>query len=274
MSAEPLEIDDLQGLAEAGWALAEQHCGPCRTYHRLWGLLRAAGVAGGLKSDAPVLTPLLAGLLQDGSRVLLAGAADPGQLELVLAAAHGRPVEVTVLDFCATPLELFRRLRVPANLSLSVRQGDLLQLDEVSAYDLILSHGMLPFVPAEARAGLLRRLQRALRPGGRLVAALRTEPPLEPEQMPAMRDGWLARARARLASFPLPGPPEEVDALLRAYAADRLLRRAWTDDPEQIERELREAGLVVEQRLLGGQGSTVELAGGAHVRQGHVFVCR
>ena len=269
-----LDIRDHAALAAEGWRLGGQLCGACRTYHRLWGTLRLAGIVNGMRADTEVLTPLLAELLTDGAQVLLAGAADPGQLELLIDAAAGRRLKVTVADLCPTPLALFRRLDLPPSVELRTAELDLTRLEDVAAYDLILSHGMLPFVGAQGQARLLQRLRRALKPEGRLIVILRTSPPTPPGQEHALQAAWLRRARALLAQTPLPAPEAEMEPLLRAFAVERLSRAAPTDDPAELERGLVDGGVEVERRIRSGQSTTLEIAGRLHARQGHVFVCR
>ncbi len=271
-----IDPHDQAGSALALWWLADQFCGACRTFHKLRGVQLAAGVVGGVPLDAPVLQPLLAELLPDGAEVLIGGIADPGQVAILLDAAGGRALHITALDLCETPLELCRQLDLPPNASLETRRLDLEALEDEAAYDLVLSHNLLPFLDAAARTRVLERLHRSLKPGGRLVVVLRTGPVLAAAEAPHLRDAWLARARRLIAeaALPLPGPPGELDALLEQLAAERLEHAPWTADPDEVERGLREAGLMVERRLPSRLGPAMPMPGGAHVRQSWIFVCR
>jgi len=109
-------------------------------------------------------------------------------------------------------------------------------------FDVVLVHGTLNFIAADRHAEVLRRLQRAMRPGGRLMLLFNTSRPLAadqagnnhveyadfvlnelkrlgialPDQESAMRERLVARARQRAlrdAQFSAPG---DVEALVKS----------------------------------------------------------
>ena len=266
-----LRVDDLDALAREGWRLGGRHCG-CNGYHQLWGLLRQAGVVGGTRLDEPVLTPLLRERLADGMRVLVAGAADPAQLGLLARAGDGKRLLVTVADRCAAPLALIARLEPIAGLAIETHQGDLAALDRTEAWDLILSHSMLPFVAPDARRTVLRELRAALRPGGVLVLVVRTAPGVSAAELAGHDAAWLTHARRRLSRVPLPGPAEAVDALLRKHAVDRRARVASSPTREAVEALLGDSDYRLTQVLPGPESTALELDGRRVAARSYVFV--
>ena len=266
-----IRLDDADAMTREGWRLGARHC-TCGGYHQLWGLLRQAGVVGGTQLDAPILSPLLGNLLVDGGEVLIAGAADGAQLELLAWAANGRRLQVTVADRCAAPLELIGRLAPLPGISVETLQVDLAALERTGAWELVLSHSMLPFVPPEARPALLRSLHVALRPQGRLVLVVRTSAGLSADELAQHDAAWLARARDRLSGVPLPGPREAVELLLQRHAQERRARAAALPSADAVEVLLREAGFHIEQAIAGEESTTLELAGRRRAARSYVFV--
>ena len=266
-----IRLDDLDAQAREGWRLGALHC-TCDGYHQLWSLLRQAGVVGGTRLDAPILSPLLGELLADGADVLIAGAADGAQLELLAAAAAGRRLRVTVADRCAAPLQLITQLAPLPGVSVETLQADLSWIRRTGAWDLILSHSMLPFVAPEARPGLLRSLHAALRPQGRLVLVVRTSAGLSSEALAQHDAAWLAHARDRLSAVPLPGAPADVEARLQRYVHARRARSAALPTPEAAEALLRDAGFWIEQAIAGEESTALELDGRRRAARSYVFV--
>ncbi|MES2722359.1 MAG: class I SAM-dependent methyltransferase [Pseudomonadota bacterium] len=220
--------DDLPGLAQAAWRHGARHCVACGGYHRVWGVLRAAGLNGGLASDEPILAPRIAAALAPGARVLVAGAADPALLDLVVRTAAGMPLAITVADLCRTPLEVIGQLPPYTGVVVETEQVDLTQLDHLGRWDLILSHLMLAHVPPESRIEVLNRLRRALAPRGRLVLVARTVRDEVKAEAAGDQAAWTARTLARLTAAGIlpPGAPGEFQALLERYAAHRT-KRLW-----------------------------------------------
>ncbi|MDO8801741.1 bifunctional 2-polyprenyl-6-hydroxyphenol methylase/3-demethylubiquinol 3-O-methyltransferase UbiG [Phenylobacterium sp.] len=239
----PLAPDDLPGLAQAAWRHGARHCVACGGYHRVWGTLRAAGLNGGLASDGPDLEPRIAAALAPGAKVLVAGAADPALLDLVVRTAAGIPLEITVADVCRTPLEVIGELRPYARMSVRTEQIDLTRLDRAGRWDLILSHLMIAHVPPGDRIEVLTRLRRALTPKGRLILVARTISGAAREDAPGDEDAWVNRTQAQLAASGLPGlgAPGEFEGLLRSYAAHRT-ERLWDLATPQAIADLLAAG--------------------------------
>lgn len=168
--------ENLAQLARSQYALAQQHCVQCRTYHAIWPCLRIAGAVGGVEADEPFLQPILKELLQAGrSEVLLAGSADSGVTAMVHRAMNplSHHVRLTVLDRCMTPLMACQSYALTHGLDLSIFQADLLNVELPSKYDLIVGHSVLPFIPTDDRRALLATLTNNLKPNGRVVLTVR-----------------------------------------------------------------------------------------------------
>ncbi len=200
----------LRVAAPLAWRLSAEHCQGCRAYHGLWPWLRLAGLKQGLQRDRALLLPLLSDLLGSGRRrLLVAGAADSGLADLAFDAAAGRPLELTVLDRCETPLALSRHLAARYGLPLQSQVADLLALDHPASADIILAHSVLAHLPAARQGNVLERLGQALAPQGRLVLVFRLAGRRDGEDDLAAR---LAAGLARQGMTP-PDDPAFADCL-------------------------------------------------------------
>ena len=158
--------------------MAGRFCGSCRNLHALWPYIRLSRSSTGLERSGSVLEAALRAFITQGLRkILIAGAADTGLLSLVLRAADDFDVDVTVIDVCASPLELCRRLAGQWSIPVRTVKQDLANLDERQEFDLVLVHGTLHFIAGEKRLNVLARIHRALRPNGRLVLLFNTSRP-------------------------------------------------------------------------------------------------
>lgn len=270
----PLDINDLDGQAYEIWRLANQLCGDCGTYHKLRGvLLKAAGIHGG-KYDTETLEPFFRRLAFPGARILIAGSADAGLLRTVLDCVEARPLAITILDLCPTPLALIDGLQPIPDVSISTQVADLTQPLEIGGFDLIVSHSMLPFVPWEARGLVLDSLRSALAPGGRLVVSASVGNGLTADNRRTARQAWLGKVLKAVDDLPemvtLLG--EAKQELLRDYAE----RFRYTDDAfntvDQIVSLLEAHGLEIDEQGYGPDRPAVGVA--TPGRRSAIFVAR
>ena len=172
------DIERLGDIAAEAYEIAGRLCGSCRNLHALWPYIRLSRSTTGLEQSGSDLETALRSFIGEGLRkILIAGAADTGLLSLVLRAADNFDVDITVLDVCAAPLELCRRLAGQCSIPVRTVKQDLADLDEEQTFDLVLVHGTLHFIAAEKRLNVLVRVHRALRPNGRLVLLFNTSRP-------------------------------------------------------------------------------------------------
>lgn len=272
----PLSPDDLPGLALAAWRHGERHCVDCGGYHQIWGVLRAAGLHGGLGADEPDLAPRLAAALSPGARVLIAGSADPGILDLVVRTAAGTPLEILVADICATPLAVIGELQPYAGMTVRTAQIDLTELDHVGCWDVIVSHSMLPHVPTELRIEVLKRLHRAMAPGGRLVFVARTFQALVQGSAAEETAALAQQALSRVVSsgIPLPASLAEIEALIHRRS-DRRIGRLWDlATPEEIADLLTLGGFEVIECAKLVERTHETAVGQARAKGSYLFVAR
>lgn len=250
---EPLEIS-----APLAQAQADRLCpddageGGCKAYHGLWQWLRLLEVFRTVRSDRDFLVGATARFARGMARlrVLVVGAADYGVLAHVnagLRLAGGRP-QITVMDRCATPLWLNRWYADREGLELVCVQHDALTFDAPGAFDLVVAHSFLSFVPESARPTLLARWAGMLSAGGVLLLSQVVRPDHPPGEVafaPAEVGAFRERVEAAAARY---GSPERLPPDLgeRAACFARGKRTFNVGDPDAVVRYLRDAGLEPE----------------------------
>jgi SAM-dependent methyltransferase len=246
MPDQPDYHEDVQSLAAAAFGLAERHCGACRPMHSLWPYLRLARASTGAEGARSHLEPVLRDAFASGhNRILIAGSCDTGVLALTARAGAGHDLAITVLDACATPLELCARFAAACSLPLATMQVDLQELDVAGGFDLVLVHGTLHFVPPSRQQDVVARLARALRPGGLLVLLYNTSQRLAGELSRESREGYSSMVMDELERLgvPLPESADAFRARLDAHARNREDREGAIADQNHMRGLLKSAGL-------------------------------
>jgi SAM-dependent methyltransferase len=252
MPDQPDYHEDIRSLAAAAFGLAERHCGACRPMHSLWPYLRLARASTGAEGAKSHLEPVLQHAFASGRRkVLIAGSCDTGVLALTARAGAVHDLAITVLDACATPLELCSQFAAAWSLPIATMQVDLQGLDVADAFDLVLVHGTLHFVPPACQPDVVGRLARALRPRGLLVLLYNTSQRLAGELSRESRQGYSVMVMEELArlAIPLPESAEEFRARLDAHAKTREQREGAFAEPNHVHALLNEAGLAIESEV-------------------------
>lgn len=258
-------VEPLEEAASIQWDIAQRVCvDACRWYHGPRLYLRAAGVVDGVTPDSAFLVEALTTLAREGvgPRVLISAAADFGTLAHVVAAysSAGRPLEVLVVDRCATPLFMNewygRRMSVPV---VSV-QSDILAFERPQAFDLICTHSFMGRFDLERRQHVVRRWHDLLAPGGAVVTAHRLR-----RSLPA--------AETKLAPADAAVLHERLRRALDKPSIDPAALRRWTE--EFVSRKTTHpVASAVDDRVLFEQGGfdpvsltvkTVERLGCANV---------
>ncbi|WP_340644187.1 class I SAM-dependent methyltransferase [Phenylobacterium sp.] len=271
-----LSPDDLVGLAQAAWRHGERHCVDCGGYHQAWGILRAAGLHGGLGADETDLAPRLAAALSPGARVLVAGSADPGILDFVVRTAAGTPLDILVADLCATPLSVIGDLKPYPGMTVRTQQVDLAELDHLDSWDVIVSHSMLPHVPAELRIEVLKRLRRALAPRGRLVFVARTFQAAVRDSAAEEKAAWAQQTFSRVASsgIPMPASLAEIEALIHRYSVKRRAPPWDLATPEAIADLLTLGDFEVMEIVKMADRTHETAVGQARAKESYLFIAR
>lgn len=272
-----LDINNLDGQAHEIWRLAEQLCSDhCRPYHQLRGvLMNTSGVRGG-RYDADTLEPVIRDLAVAGSRILIAGSADAGLLRTVLHGASARPLSITIVDLCPTPLALIDALQALPGVLITTRTADLTQPlpADLGQFDLIFSHSMLPFVPPPLRALVLASLKGALAQGGRLILSVIMGRKMTGEERIEARQNWFDTALEAVSIDPdmnaLAGDAKAQ--LLRDYANRFRYMEDTFGSPEEIAGLLEACDFEIEQRLYGRDIQMVSAA--TQGRHSAIFLAR
>ena len=242
------DIERLGEIAAEAYAVAGRFCGSCRNLHALWPYIRLSRSSTGLERSGSVLETALRAFITEGLRkILIAGAADTGLLSLVLRAADDFDVDVTVLDVCASPLELCRRLAGQWSIPVRTVKQDLADLDERQAFDLVLVHGTLHFIAGEKRLNVLARIHRGLRPNGRLVLLFNTSRPSTIRKDDKLHVDYaeLVVKELRRLAIPLPDSEFEFIRRLSDHSRQRQEREGAFANPGDAERLLETAGFEI-----------------------------
>jgi hypothetical protein len=258
--------DDPRGHAARGVEVARALCACDYPYHVLWPILRAAGITGSLRyQEDEVLAPVLGPLMENGTRILIAGSADTGTLCVAGRIAGSRRPQFTVLDRCAAPLKLIDEFAAERNLDCATLRVDLLELAEAARWDVVLVNYTLQYVAAAERPLVLKHLASALAPGGTLICVAKTGTRLSPSEAAASQAAWLDRARRkfRAASLGLAIAPSAVDELLRVAAAGRTARRLVLPTGAELAQGLLDAGLLLARQDMSPRKRLLEAEGAA-----------
>jgi SAM-dependent methyltransferase len=242
------DIERLGEIAAEAYAVAGRFCGSCRNLHALWPYIRLSRSSTGLERSGSVLETALRAFVGQGLRkILIAGAADTGLLSLVLRAADDVDVDVTVLDVCASPLELCRRLAGQWSIPVRTVKQDLADLDERQEFDLVLVHGTLHFIAGEKRLNVLARIHRGLRPNGRLVLLFNTSRPSTIRKHDKLHVDYAESVvnELRRLAIPLPDSESEFIRRLSDHSRQRQEREGAFANPGDAEQLLETAGFEI-----------------------------
>jgi hypothetical protein len=200
----------------------------CDWYHGIWQTLRLLGIVTTLTHHAHLYVGALRPLIAGGKfkRVAIAGAADYGLLAVVLDAfgREGVTPVVTLVDRCATALQLCRWYAERYGHAIETAQCELDVYRDEQTHDLVCAHSLLSCNPAERHAGIVDSWQRLLRPGGILmmVNTLRPDTPgttvrFSPAEIAAYRKR-VADAAASCANPGVLPPAAELGRMAEAFA--------------------------------------------------------
>jgi hypothetical protein len=239
MSNAPRTLEDLPRIAADAYSLSARLCGDCRNQHALWTYLRLSRASTGAERQDSKLEAQLREFFAAGRRnILIAGAQDTGLLALVSRASAGHSPHITVLDICETPLELCRRLAGTWSMPIEIVRQDLFELDIENRFDVVLVHGTLNFIVAERQPQILKRLQRSMRSGGRLVLLFNVSRPLDADRAAENHADYADFVLSELKRLNVPLPDDEavMRGRLIARARQRELRDRQFTDPSEAER--------------------------------------
>jgi SAM-dependent methyltransferase len=175
--------EPLAESAPVAWALAARLCAgdprshdSCLWYHRIWQYLRLLDIITSIRTNTPFLLATLARLAPSHPRVLISGSADYAMLAHLRHAYGARPLEVTMLDRCATSVAINQWYADRYGLAMTPVCGDALAIDAGRPFDLVCTHNFVGRFDPEARQRLVNRWHAVLRPGGVVVTTQRVRP--------------------------------------------------------------------------------------------------
>lgn len=236
--------ENLPELARESFRLSLTHCGDCRDYHATGGYLRAAGFKLGAAIDRAAIAERLASL-DPNPRILIVGSADTGQVAAVASALAGRDFSLTLVDICDTPLKLCATFASRNGISLETLRCDVRHIDGVGAFDVILLHNFIGFIPADDRVAVLSGLRGALSAQGRLLLFQRIYSDHD-ENNPIVRSPLVEKLleAMRVRNIDLPEPRADFAARLRAelISSTREKRIKVFKTVSEVEGLLRQAG--------------------------------
>jgi hypothetical protein len=228
-------VEDLPRLAALGFDLSKTCSADCADYHALRGYMRASGLVKGAARDGALIARALAAR-QGPLRIMIAGAGDTGLPASVANARWNDGSTITVVDRCPTPLKLCEFVAEEANIHFELRCQNFEDLSVRSAFDIIIAHQALPFIPEASRIDALRKFRHALVPGGVVLVVQRVA---ESSDAGSEADtGTIATQvmeRLRGMGIPLPVADREFARRLERYAAARRSRHTAFSSPHDIE---------------------------------------
>jgi len=197
---------------------SQQHCRvdaelkrDCGWYHGFWQIARVMGIGKASGGHADFLLDALREHARTGEfrRVLVSGTVDYSMPALVYQAyaMEDASVDLTVVDWCETPLLLSQWYADRVEQPVRTVRSNILDMRESAGFDLVLTNSFLGYFTVEQRQRLFGVWADLLRPGGKAVLSNRVRPEFE-----AGRVGFRSDEARRFC--------EEVDARAEATALE------------------------------------------------------
>jgi SAM-dependent methyltransferase len=175
--------EPLAESAPVAWALAPRLCAgdpssleSCVWYHRIWQYLRLLDIITSIRTNTPFLLGTLQRLAPSHPRVLISGSADYAMLAHLRQAYGARPLDVTMLDRCATSVAVNEWYADRYGMAITSVCGDALTVESDRRFDLVCTHNFVGRFDPVARQRLIDRWHSLLRPGGVVVTTQRVRP--------------------------------------------------------------------------------------------------
>ena len=237
--------EDLLWQAERGSKLGRELCSCEGRYHAVWGALRASGFLGSLHSEEEALAPTISPLIDDHTRLLIGGSADPATLCAIGRISKSTRLDITIVDQCEAPLALISEFAATKNISCKTIQANLLDFESSEKWNVIFLNYTLSFIEAHLRKKFFGQLANCLAVGGTLICLAKTGARTEDDQREELEAAWSHQALKALRNTKLDNAlePSELEATIRRYAAARTVRRFNIISAVEIEQLLLGVGL-------------------------------
>lgn len=254
-----LNIDEpLAESAMLAQQWSEDLCVSCSSYHGAWQVLRLLGALNSMRSDDDFLVPQLDAAISSGaSSILISGAADYALQARIAAVAlrHNTKPRITVIDQCATPLELNRWYATRMGMDVELVQDNILDYQNPREFDLVCTHSFLCFFTEAEREKLVDVWWRCLAAGGAVLTAQRARP-----NDNSLRHGFTASQATSLAqrTFRLAADQFDQFGIDPEWARDRAKEYAegrstyLIRDSKQLGQLFLQQGFELEQFSLPG----------------------
>jgi SAM-dependent methyltransferase len=253
--------------APLAFTTAMAHCphdSACQVYHAVWQYLRLAEVVRSVRVDGPIYAAVAEQLACAGRlrRVLITATADYSMLAHLAYGVRraGADVEFSIIDRCATALQLNAWYADRNGLDVRTIQADVLEHEGGGDYDLICTHSLLTLLPPVSRGRLFSQWRRSLARSGRICFSNRvwnhhihlTQREID-RRSAAMAEGAIRKLEQN--GVPLPCPADHFAKLVTRYS-ERYGNRS-TDLPplplSDIERWAQDADLDIEIAVPAGE---------------------
>ena len=240
-------VEDLPWQALRGVELGAAFCKCEGHYHSVWSTLRAVGIVRGLTSEVPLLETVLAPLLNNYTKFLIAGSADPGLFAAIGQISASRSPEVTIVDKCQAPLQLIQEFADAKGVSCRTLHMDILELDGSERWEKILLHYTMDFVDFAHRRKFFERLMLSLEPNGKLICVAKTNQKGVATEEAQLESAFLVNVKEAINNSDLRQilHDNQIEKMLHAYAKAATARRLRMTTAHSLKRSLASAGFAI-----------------------------
>lgn len=254
--------EPLAESAPVAWLLAPALCAgdpaspdSCLWYHRIWQYLRLLDIITSIRTNTAFLLATLERLAPAHPRVLISGSADYAMLAHLREAFGSRPLDVTIVDLCATSVRLNQWYADRYGIALTPVCGDALAVHAERPFDLVCTHNFVGRFDTASRQRLVDRWYAVLRPGGVVVTTQRVRPGERARRASYSEEEARALAdRVAAAATAYPGPLGAAVSELREVAYQYAIRKGSyvIESPSEIVSPFERAGFDVSLADEGG----------------------
>lgn len=190
--------------------ICRQHCHCHDHWHFIWAGMKAAGLRRGVYLQQHLFNTLLSKRRNTRQRVLIAGSADAGALQVLHHALGSGDIDYHAIDRCQSPLQLLAEYAQAQGIRLTTGISNIQSLPQ-GPWDVILVHNTLVFLSEQERIETLKRMATSLSDDGIILCGMRYNNAPQ-KQDPATIEKECERTEAILSrTFPL--QPEILDML-------------------------------------------------------------
>lgn len=237
--------DEFRAEAARFLPICAAHCSCPNGWHYIWSAFKASGRRRSIYYQQPLLARLLSPALHKTRKVLIAGTADSGIVQ-VLASILGRQTDYLAIDRCAAPLQEIKNFAAIHNLSVRCRQVALEDYLPQEHFDLIFLHNTLGFLAPEAATRALRQLGQGLHEDGLVACGMRYYSDISQQTAADIAASCRSLFKASFAGRP--DLMQMVDPYIDEYAIAQRSRTQNQYSPDTVKAMIKAAGYVTLDR--------------------------